>query len=273
MLSAMRKRFTYTNVAVTLALVFAMSGGAYAASRYVITSTKQIKPSVLKSLAGKTGPAGPAGPAGVAGSTGPPGPQGPAGSAGANGSPGESVTSAAVGKGANCKEGGAKFTVGSGASAYACNGEKGKQGEPGEPGAPGEPWAVGGLPAGATETGVWSAGAPETATGLPVLTPLSFPVPLAARLDEAHVHFMEVGAASTEECPGTVEEPKAASGNLCVYAELTEGMASGRVITPGFAAFFTKNEVGALKSGAELIVVTNGEATRHLEDGSWAVTG
>jgi hypothetical protein len=40
---------------MTLALVFAMSGGAYAARRFVITSTKQIKPSVLKSLSGIDG--------------------------------------------------------------------------------------------------------------------------------------------------------------------------------------------------------------------------
>ena len=44
----MRGRLSYANVAMTLALVFAMSGGAYAASKYVITSTKQISPKVLK---------------------------------------------------------------------------------------------------------------------------------------------------------------------------------------------------------------------------------
>jgi hypothetical protein len=48
MLSKLRRRLTYANVAVTLALVFAMSGGAYAASRYVITSIKQISPKVVK---------------------------------------------------------------------------------------------------------------------------------------------------------------------------------------------------------------------------------
>ena len=44
MFSRIRKRLTYANVVMTFVLVFAMTGGAYAASKYVITSTKQIKP-------------------------------------------------------------------------------------------------------------------------------------------------------------------------------------------------------------------------------------
>jgi hypothetical protein len=44
------KRFSYANVVATLALVLAMSGGALAASHYLITSTKQISPRVLKKL-------------------------------------------------------------------------------------------------------------------------------------------------------------------------------------------------------------------------------
>ena len=70
MFSRIRRRLSYTNVLMTLALVFAMSGGAYAAGRYVITSTKQIKPSVLKQLQGKAGPAGADGAAGQTGATG-----------------------------------------------------------------------------------------------------------------------------------------------------------------------------------------------------------
>jgi hypothetical protein len=46
----MRRHLTYANVAATLALVFSMSGGALAAKHYLIDSTKQISPKVLKSL-------------------------------------------------------------------------------------------------------------------------------------------------------------------------------------------------------------------------------
>ena len=72
----MRRHLSFANVAATLALVLAMSGGAYAAKRYMITSTKQIKPSVLASLHGKQGPRGFTGATGAAGPKGDRGPQG-----------------------------------------------------------------------------------------------------------------------------------------------------------------------------------------------------
>jgi hypothetical protein len=75
----MKPRLTYANVAATLALILATSGTAIAAKHYIITSTRQIKPSVLRQLRGKAGPAGHQGPGGPAG---PPGPQGPGGAAG-----------------------------------------------------------------------------------------------------------------------------------------------------------------------------------------------
>jgi hypothetical protein len=78
----MRRHLTYANVVATLALVFAMSGGALAAKHYLVTSTKQIKPSVLKTLRGKTGPRGAAGANGATGATGATGPGGPAGPSG-----------------------------------------------------------------------------------------------------------------------------------------------------------------------------------------------
>jgi hypothetical protein len=82
----MRKRLSYANVTATLALVFAMSGGALAANHYLINSTKQINPKVLKKLTGKTGANG------TNGATGATGAVGPAGSPGKEGSPGKGAT-------------------------------------------------------------------------------------------------------------------------------------------------------------------------------------
>ena len=86
MLPRMRKlkpRLSYANVAATLALVLSMSGGAFAASQYVINSKKQINPKVLKALKGRKGARG------AAGATGATGPQGKEGSAGSQGAAGK----------------------------------------------------------------------------------------------------------------------------------------------------------------------------------------
>jgi hypothetical protein len=153
MIGLIRRRLTIANIFTMLALVFAMSAGAYAAKKhFLITSTKQIKPSVVAQLKGKTGstgvqgsvgPAGPHGPAGAAGK------DGPQGEKGENGANGESVTSKALTVNDNACEklGGAEFKVGTGTAAYGCNGKDGS------------PWTAGGtLPKGATETGEWAVG-------------------------------------------------------------------------------------------------------------------
>jgi hypothetical protein len=85
MLQGMRRRLSYANVAATLALVFAMTGGALAAQHYLVNSTKQINPKVLKKLEGRKGHAGATGPTGAAGAAGAIGPAGPAGPAGREG--------------------------------------------------------------------------------------------------------------------------------------------------------------------------------------------
>src|SRR5271166_5514600 len=115
MFSRLRSHITPSTIIATLALVFAMSGGAYAASHYLITKSSQIKPSALAEIAkkvkgtpgpagsnGANGAAGPQGPAGPAGS-GSPGPEGHEGKEGKAGANGETVTNTPVGKGAVCK--------------------------------------------------------------------------------------------------------------------------------------------------------------------------
>ena len=72
----MRRRLSYANVVATLALIFAMSGGALAANHYLIKSTSQISPKVLKKLKGNTGPAGPQGKEGAPSKEGAPGQNG-----------------------------------------------------------------------------------------------------------------------------------------------------------------------------------------------------
>lgn len=89
----MRRHLNYANVVATFALVFAMSGGALAAHHYLINSTKQINPKVLKKLKGNAGKTGATGPAGVAGA---PGKEGAQGKEGAKGAPGSALAYAHV---------------------------------------------------------------------------------------------------------------------------------------------------------------------------------
>jgi hypothetical protein len=243
MFSAIRRRFTYSNVAMTVALVFAMSGGAYAASKYVITSTKQISPKVLKSLKGANGKNGApgavglAGPAGVAGKEGPVGKEGAAGKdgvAGASGKDGVSVTSSAEPKGSNCKEGGSKFIAASG-STYACNGEKGAPGKNGTFGS--EP-----LPQGKTLTGVYSASGfgEEPPKESLIFASVSFPIPVPAELgkSEPAIHYIMPGvgpATGTGDITNQsmeIANVATSSGNFTVGATISgEGILPETLIT------------------------------------------
>jgi hypothetical protein len=270
MLSAIRRRITPGTVVATIALLFAMTGGAYAAKRFLITSTKQISPSVLKALKGKAGPAGTAGAAGPQGPAGPAGPVG-AGTPGSPGSNGQSVTSKALAKGeGGCVEGGSEFTSASGKSP-ACNGEKGAKGTTGSP------WPAGGtLPSKATETGVWGFGPAETKKSALSEHVVSFPIPLAAGVAlKMHyintvgeeLHF-EAAATTPTECGspvGTVAEPKAAPGSLCVY----EGhLSKAETFSEGISPI---GEVGA-EISFNLNPIEVGPENEANGDGSWAVT-
>jgi hypothetical protein len=256
-----RTRITPSTLIATLALLFAMSGGAYAASKYLITSTKQISPKVLKSLKGangKNGAAGPAGTAGAAGAgtAGAAGPQGPAGPGGAAGA----------------------------------KGETGAPGAPGKDGKNGTTGFTATLPAKATETGAWSFG-PVTGEA-PHVPIASFAIPLAAPLggtgcgenppaSTCHVHFINVAgeeefglgehikASVVGACLGTVAEPTATSGNLCVYAGflLRAETANIAILKPEGGP----EPEGAGRTGAiQEFILGAGEAEGR---GTWAVTG
>lgn len=87
----MKRKFRWPSPSMAIAiaaLFFALGGGAVAAiqSHYVITSTKQIKPSVLKQLKGARGPRG------ATGATGSQGAQGLKGDTGLQGSKGDTGT-------------------------------------------------------------------------------------------------------------------------------------------------------------------------------------
>jgi hypothetical protein len=193
MFSRIRRRFTYANVAVTLALVLAMSGGAYAANRFLITSTRQISPKVLKALKGADGKLGATGPAGPAGATGPAGPAGAKGETGAQGAAGE----------------------------------PGKPGEAGKEGREGSPWTAGGtLPSERTLKGEWSVSGYASTESSLVVSSVSFALPLAA---PPTMHYIgpeegegEPKAHLPAGCTGNVEGPNAEPGNLCVFAKEEE---------------------------------------------------
>lgn len=249
------RHISVTSVLAVFALVFAMSGGAYAARKFLITSTKQISPSVLKSLKGANGKSGVAGPAGPAGPSGPAGSAG-AGTAGPAGSQGPAGPAGAAGA-------------------------AGKDGKLGEKGPTGSPWPAGGtLPKGSTETGAFSARFEEKTAHGDVIDPISFSIPLAASLGEGAVHYVtaeeqkeENGHKPPAECPGSVEAPAAAAGNLCLYQGATEPATSiitVPVIAPAGNVGFAP---GAGTAGAFAHVHYEGVAGEAVEfQGTWAVT-
>lgn len=195
-----RMRLSYANVAATVALVLAMSGGAYAAGRYVITSPKQIKPSVLRQLKGARGATGAQGAPGAPGSVGAQGPAGAKGDTGPTGAAGN-------------------------------DGAAGKEGAPGKEGSPGKNGTTGfteTLPSGKTETGTWAVNVYEPAIERFALAPISFAIPLAGSGEAVFVNEEETAQGTgTGGCSGTLEKPTAPKGKLCVYTAFEENEING----------------------------------------------
>ena len=291
MLTKVRKQITPATLMAFVALVFAITGGAFAATGGTggnpptkATASVTVAHAAKAKAKTKAGPRGPAGPKGATGATGPAGPGGPAGPTGpaggagpaggpgtqgiqgekgTNGTNGESVTTK-VASGTECSEGGTKFTVG-GKSEHVCNGEKGVI-HPGET-----------LPSGATETGVWLVQATGSGAEYHQI-PISFPIPLKGPehnvggivIPNANVHYIKEGTTTTE-CSGSASEPTAEKGNLCIYEK--ENFLSPK-LELALLAGGTGSE-GVAAAGTFLDFKTEGEGQFGVlasAKGTWAVT-
>lgn len=242
MLRKVRCRLSYANVAATFALVFAMTGGAMAASHYLIRSTKQISPKVLHALKGMRGPVGPAGPkgdAGPAGKDGAPGATGPKGDIGPKGDTGSAGSQGPIGP----------------------RGEAGPKGEPGAQGEPG-PQEITTLPSGSSEKGQWVAFNNATGAGQNMAAIVTFPIPLGTAPE---VHVLMEGQADPK-CPGSVEAPAAARGSLCVYTRLLSEAELE------FEYDAETNSVSASGKTGTILVFKSTKTGTAQALGTWAVT-
>jgi hypothetical protein len=168
--------------------------------------------------------------AGKSGATGPVGPQGPQGNPGAPGSPG-------------------------------APGEDGDDGAEGEDGVCSVSIPTCVLPAGATVTGVWGIASKGSERAY---APISFPLRLASEPTEIQLIGPDGSSPTpTEECPGSVEEPKAKEGFVCIY------QSTGSLSNIQFLDYIPES----LRNGVVLDPKIEDTAVEARTHGSWAVTG
>ncbi len=293
MFKRMKIHLTPSMAIAMLALIFAITGGAFAAtgggsSHATLTASAAKKKA--KTPAGKPGPRGPAGPAGAAGAAGPQGPAGPAGAAGAKGENGtngtngtgtegpkgsegppgkngESVTTEKLNAGATCPGGGVELKVGASESDV-CNGAKGEEGNIKKT-----------LPAGITETGVWAfkfqENGPEEQSAV---QPISFSIQLEKPTFEVFYVTLEEQKKekpAPADCTGTAVTPTAANGALCLYEGRRSAPAGAKFEGPGVSLPTSDTPGEVATSGAVLAVGydSHGASAEAELYGTWAVTG
>lgn len=222
---AIREPFGTAGLIVAcVALIAALAGGAYAASGGLNAKQKKEVKKIAKQYAGKPGAPGAPGPVGAKGDTGAAGANGKDGTNGTNGTNGANGVSptgtAFSGKLNGCEEGGVKF-VGANTT-VACNGVKGQNGQTG---------FTKTLPSGETETGTWGVGTQANGT---TIVPLTFNIPLAEAPEALHYVndkgeerifgeiSEEIENVPATICLGSVDEPTAPEGHVCVYAQKEE---------------------------------------------------
>lgn len=253
---AVREPFGTAGLIVAIvALVAAVGGTAFAATKLTSTQKKEVE-KIAKKVA-KAGPVGPTGPKGD------PGAPGAAGGNGTNGAPGENVTIAPA-SGAECPGvGGTKFSNKT-SSGKVCNGKDGETG------------FTETLPSEKTETGTWGEEA-NTTSSQPRMITIPFTIPLAAAGPEEafFLNKTETEEAPTTKphgCEGTLLEPTAPPGQLCVYTFEEAGANYGTA--PEFVLNPEEGEEGFTTVGAFMRFYpnVNGSPGNLVRFGTWAVT-
>jgi hypothetical protein len=276
--AALREQLGLAGLVVAIvALIAALAGGAYAADHAGPSAIASKSPVGPRGPRGKTGPQGPVGPAGTNGK------DGADGTNGKDGTPGAGGKSVVLGNANGCEEGGMTVEMEGSPTTKreVCNGVEGQPGPrglPGEDGEPGEPGQTGfteTLPSGETETGTWLTPRLVEVTELYSQTVISFPIPLAAPIGSASwVTTQEQSAHSNSACPGTVESPRAAKGNLCLYQGFTENPTE----TPNFSVTYFRrpgsSAFGAGTTGSIAYAAYEGPSSPEPTQmsGTWAVT-
>jgi hypothetical protein len=246
-------------IVAVVALVAALTGGAYAASGGLTAKQKKQVKKIARTEAQKFSGAGPQGPVG------PQGPPGAPGQTGANGVNGKSVVIDNESQGVHCAAGGLNIEVeGSGTKKYVCNGQTG---------------FVEALPSDNSLKGVWSAADKGELT--PMLVPISFdvevsPAPTLVYIDESGAFAITVkpdgtpgflGEESAIEalCPGSAAAPEAEPGYLCIYVQKAEKVETATSLFIGGWATPTK-------FGASIPLTVAATEDPALIRGTWAVT-
>jgi len=235
-----RRVLSYANVAATLALVLSFSGGALAATRYLINSTSQINPKVLKQLRAARGPEGVAGPAGSEGKPGKEGLPGLEGKAGVEGKVGAEGRRGVEGKTGQ-------------------EGKRGREGPEGKEGPPGQEGGSGGEPAGLKRwrKTIKTAGASEAEAATVVLAEVP-PLTISGHCYEEHgatIAQTYIASTETESFLRIAKEAK------------TLTFAGERPLTVQAAEGITVDNEAALAGGPE------GSFSATAHDGSVALDG
>lgn len=123
------------------------------------------------------------------------------------------------------------------------------------------------VPPGQTLRGIYGAGAPDADANLSTIADVSFPVPFAADLTAVYVNLGDTPPAN---CPGTVDQPAAKPGFLCLF----EGHADHADVRDVNDAVTTaQNDNKANRFGFQVAISRTGGGPGYAEvDGTWAAT-